>query len=66
MEKKRKHFTPTQKVQMIKKHLVDRIPLSDLCDEYNIHPTVFYRWQKAFFENGAKAFDKRKGRAETR
>ncbi len=35
MAKKRKHFTPTQKVQIIKKHLVVRIPLSDLCDEYN-------------------------------
>ncbi len=66
MAKKRKHFTPTQKVRIIKKHLVDRISLSDLCDQYRLHPTVFYRWQKAFFENGAKAFDKRKGSAETR
>ncbi len=66
MAKKRKYFTPTQKVQIMKKHLVDRITLSDLCDQYSIHPTVFYRWQKAFFENGAKAFDKRKGSAEIR
>lgn len=60
MARKRRHFTPEQKVQIIKKHLVDKVPLSDLCDQYGLQPTVFYRWQKAFFENGAKAFDRRK------
>jgi len=60
MSKKRKKYPPELKVQIIKKHLVDRVPLSDLCDQYGFHPTVFYRWQKAFFENGAKAFDNRR------
>jgi len=58
MAKKRKKYTPEQKVQIIKKHLIDKVPLSDLCDQYGMHPTVFHRWQKAFFENGAKAFEK--------
>ena len=29
---------------------------SDLCEELGLRPTVFYRWQKEFFENGAAAF----------
>ena len=38
------------------------MPVSDLCDQYNLQPTVFYRWQKEFFEHGAAAFEKaRKG-----
>ena len=57
MSKKRKKYTSDQKVQIIKKHLVDRVPLSDLCDQHGLHPTVFHRWQKAFFENGSKAFE---------
>jgi transposase len=60
MEKKRTKYTPEQKVTILKKHLVDKVPLSDLCDEYNLHPSVFYRWQKMFFENGAAAFTKTK------
>jgi transposase len=60
MSKERKKYTPEQKVQILKKHLVDRVPLSDLCDQYGLHPTVFYRWQKALFENGAQAFNQRK------
>jgi transposase len=32
------------------------MPVSDLCEKYGLQPTVFYRWQKEFFENGAAAF----------
>jgi transposase len=28
-------------------------PISKLCDELGLQPTVFYRWQKELFENGA-------------
>ena len=66
MAKKRKNYSPAKKVQILKKHLVDRIPLSDICDQYDLHPTVFYRWQKAFFENGASAFEKHKDNAKIR
>ena len=58
MKRKRKKYSPEQKVTILKKHLVDKVPLSDLCDEYDLHPTVFYRWQKEFFEKGARAFEK--------
>jgi hypothetical protein len=36
--------------------LDDRIPISTLCDEHQLHPTVFYRWLKQFFDNGVAAF----------
>ncbi|TLU85775.1 MAG: transposase [Chlorobium sp.] len=58
MRKHRKNYTPQEKVFILKRHLVDRIPVSDLCDQYKLQPTVFYRWQKEFFENGASALDK--------
>jgi transposase-like protein len=57
MRKARKHYTPTEKVAILKRHLVDDVAVSELCDEYGLHPTVFYNWQKQFFENGAAAFE---------
>src|SRR5437588_807615 len=36
--------------------LLDKVPVSDRCDELGLPPTVFYRWQKELFENGAAAF----------
>lgn len=58
MTKKRKQYTAEEKVAILRKHLVDKVAVSDLCEEYGLQPTVFYRWQKAFFENGAQAFQR--------
>ena len=67
MRKKRHNYTPEEKVAILKRHLVEQIPISDLCDKYQLQPTVFYQWQKQFFENGAAAFtlDKNPKRQET-
>ena len=53
MRKPRKNYTPVEKVAILRRHLIDRVPVSDLCDEYQLSPTLFYLWQKQFFENGA-------------
>ena len=56
MRKQRKHYTAEEKVVVLRRHLVENEPVSQLCDELALQPTVFYRWQKEFFENGAAAF----------
>ena len=58
MRKKRKAYTPEQKVAILRKHLLDGESVSDLCDAHELNPNVFYRWQKEFFEGGAAAFAK--------
>jgi transposase-like protein len=64
MRKPRKNYTPTEKVVILRRHLLDRVPISDLCDEYQLSPTLFYAWQKLFFENGASAFERKNGSVE--
>jgi transposase-like protein len=56
MGRERKHYTAEEKVAILRRHLSDRVPVSDLREELGLQPTVFYRWQKEFFENGAAAF----------
>ena len=46
MRKPRKNYTPPEKVAILRRHLIDRVPVSDLCDEYQLQPTLFYAWQK--------------------
>jgi len=58
MRKKRHNYTPEEKVSILRRHLIDRVPISDLCDEYQLQPKLFYEWQKLFFENGASAFSR--------
>ncbi len=57
MDKQRRHFSGTDKVAVLKRHLVDKVAVSDLCDEYDIYPNQLYGWLKDFFENGHAAFD---------
>ena len=65
MDKKtRRHHSSEDKVRILRLHLLEQKPVSALCDEEGIHPTLFYQWQKAFFENGAAAFQ-RSPRTET-
>ena len=56
MKKQRKHYTPEEKVAILRRHLLEQVPISELCDKHGLQPTVFYRWQKEFFENGTAAF----------
>lgn len=52
-QKKRSNYSGEQKVAILKRHLVNGERISDICDEININPNMYYRWQKIFFENGA-------------
>lgn len=55
--KKRRNISAVEKVSILRLHFIENIPVSDLCDKYHIHPTMFYRWQKTFFEKGELAFE---------
>ena len=57
MARERRHFEGADKVAILKRHLIDKVPVSNLCDELDIQPTQFYDWLKRFFENGHLAFE---------
>jgi transposase-like protein len=58
-ENGRRRFTADEKVSILRRHFLEKIPVSTLCDKHGLSPTVFYRWQKEFFENGIAAFERR-------
>ena len=57
----RRHFTPEDKMKMLRLHLLEGVQISEVCEKHQIIPTQFYQWQKTFFENGAAAFAKASG-----
>lgn len=60
MPRRRRNHSPEQKTAILREHLIDKIPVSDLCDKHDIKPTVFYRWQKTLFENLPALFEQKK------
>lgn len=55
-KRRRRHFSPEEKVSILRRHLLEGVPVSGVCDEYSLQPKQFYDWQKQFFERGAAAF----------
>jgi len=66
MEGRRRRFTSEEKVRVLRRRLVDKVPVSELCEQERIQPTQFYNWQKQFFENGAAAFERQPSRPDRR
>lgn len=56
-QKERRHFSGEEKVRILRQHLLDGKPVSEVSEANGITPGMFYQWQKAFFENGARAFE---------
>lgn len=57
MNSERRRLTPPEKIAALKRHLLEGVPVSTICDELGIAPTLFYRWQKELFENGHTVFE---------
>ena len=63
MKNPRRRFGTDQKATILKRYLVDKVPVSDLCDEYGIKPNQIYTWQKALFDNAPAALQRAGSRA---
>ena len=61
---KRRRFSGKKKVEILRRHLLEDEPISEVCDEHDLSPSQFYRWQKRFFEQGAAAFQTKGGSRE--
>jgi transposase len=66
MRKPRRNYSATEKVAILKRHLVDKVPVSQICEEQQLQPSLFYIWQKQFFENGTAAFESPRPAADPR
>jgi len=66
VRKERKHYTPEEKVSILRRHLIDKVPVSTLCEELQLQPSIFYHWLKQFFENGAAAFQHQRDSSQKR
>jgi len=66
IKKPRRRFSPDEKARIVKRHLIGREPISDLCDEFALQPSQIYRWQEQLFQNASAAFERTPGRGASR
>jgi transposase-like protein len=53
----RRLYSAEQKLYALRRHLIDKVPVSALCEELELQPSVFYSWQQQLFERGVAAFE---------
>lgn len=64
---KRRHFTPEQKAEIVRRHLSGKEPVSKLADELDVQPSQIHTWVNQVLAQAEAAFEKstRNGRART-
>jgi len=50
----RRKFTAEEKIRIVLENLRGEAGITDLCRKEGIHPTMYYKWSKAFLEAGKR------------
>jgi transposase-like protein len=64
-KKTRRHHTPDQKINLLRRHHLEKVPVSEVCEGAELQPSVFYGWQRHLFEHGSLAFGESRKQAES-
>ncbi len=59
--RQRRKFSLYEKAAILRRHLSDKVPVSDLCEEYKLQPSVFYQWQRQLLDHAARALTPQRG-----
>lgn len=62
--KTKKHYTSEEKTKILREHLENHLPISDLAEKYNLHPNAIYLWKKQMYEQAPESLSKSKKSSE--
>lgn len=66
MSEKRRQWSGEQILAILKRHLVDKVELSKICEEEKVSPSQVYRWEAMLFTEAAPIFKRKNGDPERR
>ena len=52
-------------MKLLRRHLIEKLPVSKVCEEADISPNLFYRWQEQLFVNGSLALEGKRRNEQT-
>lgn len=56
-KRRRRHRSPQEKAELLKKHHLEKKPVTEICEEIGMQPSVFYHWQRELFERAPQVFE---------
>ena len=61
MSRTRRHFTPEQKAEIVRRHVAGKEPVSNLADEFGLQPSLIHGWVNQVLAQAERAFDRPSG-----
>ena len=59
--KSRRRFGAEKKARIVRRHLADKVPVSDLADEFGVQPSQIHTWVKRVLDQAEKALERSSG-----
>ncbi len=56
----RRRHTAEQKAELLRQHVVEKKPVSEVCNEAEIQPSLFYTWQRELLAGAPSLFGTRR------
>jgi len=66
LKTQRRHWSAEEKTKLLRRHLIEKVPVSKICEEAQLAPSMFYRWQEQLFLNAALALEGKRSRSPER
>ena len=66
MSQKRRRYSAKEKMTALRKHFVEEVPVSDICEGLGIQPSLFYDWQGVLFASAEPVFNRKPEEGLTR
>jgi transposase len=57
LKTQRRHWSAEEKTKLLRRHLIEKVPVSKICEEAQLAPSMFHRWQEQLFLNAALALE---------
>jgi transposase len=64
--KTKKKYTNEEKMKILREHLENNVPISELSEKYGVAPSALYLWKKLLFENSSESLNKKTNKREER
>jgi transposase len=57
VKRERRHWSVDEKIKLLRRHLIENVPISRICEDASLAPSLFHRWQEQLFQNAALALE---------
>lgn len=60
MKRERRHWSAEDKTKLLRQHLIEKTPISKICEQAQLAPSLFHRWLELLFQNAPLALENKR------